>query len=107
VSLILVILLSIYFFKKKKSIAKFFLYGCLIVIIFGLIVAFTFDKSFILFHIISFNNDLWLLNPEADLLINIFPESFFLNNFILVIGLSIIELFVGYIISSRVNHPFS
>lgn len=107
VSLILVILLSIYFFKKKKSIAKFFLYGCLIVIIFGLIVAFTFDKSFILFHIISFNNDLWLLNPETDLLINIFPESFFLNNFILVIGLSIIELFVGYIISSRVNHPFS
>lgn len=107
VSLILVILLSIYFFKKKKSIAKFFLYGGLLVIIFGLIVAFTFDKSFILFHIISFNNDLWLLNPETDLLINIFPESFFLNNFVLVIGLSIIELFVGYIISSRVNHPFS
>ena len=47
-SLILVILLSIYFFKKKRSIAKFFLYGCLIVIIFGLIVALTFDKSFIL-----------------------------------------------------------
>ncbi len=77
VSLILVILLSIYFFKRRKSIAKLFLYGRLIVIIFGLIVAFTFDKSFILFHIISFNNDLWLLNPETDLLINIFPESFF------------------------------
>lgn len=108
VSLILVILLSIYFFKKKKkSIAKFFLYGCLIVIIFGLIVALTFDKSFILFHIISFNNDLWLLNPETDLLINIFPESFFLNNFILVVMLSIIELFVGFLISSRVSRLYS
>jgi integral membrane protein (TIGR01906 family) len=103
-SLIVVILLSIYFFKKKKNIAKFFLYGGLLVIIFGLIVAITFDKSFLLFHIISFNNDLWLLNPETDLLINIFPEKFFLNNFILVIVLSIIELLVGYLIASRVTH---
>lgn len=103
-SLIVVILLSIYFFKKKKNIAKFFLYGGLLVIIFGLIVAITFDKSFLLFHIISFNNDLWLLNPETDLLINIFPEKFFLNNFILVIVLSIIELLVGYLIASRSNH---
>ncbi len=104
VSLIVVILLSIYFFKKKKNIAKFFLYSGLLIIIFGLIVAFTFDKSFLLFHIISFNNDLWLLDPETDLLINIFPEKFFLNSFILVVVLSIIELFVGFLIVSRVTH---
>ncbi len=38
-----------------------------------------FTKYFIIFHKIFFQNDLWILNPETDLLINIVPEPFFMD----------------------------
>lgn len=98
ISLVITILLSAYFIKKRKRIEKFFLIGILSILIFGIVVLLTFEKSFILFHIISFDNDLWLLNPETDLLINIFQEDFFVHSFIKVILFSIIELVVVFFI---------
>lgn len=38
-----------------------------------------FTRGFTQFHQIFFSNDLWLLDPETDLLINILPEGFFLD----------------------------
>lgn len=38
-----------------------------------------FTKYFTMFHQIFFNNDLWLLDPATDLLINILPEGFFID----------------------------
>ena len=43
------------------------------------IIATDFNKYFIIFHHIFFNNDLWMLNPDTDLLINIVPEPFFMD----------------------------
>lgn len=41
------------------------------------VIASDFDKYFIIFHHIFFDNDLWILDPSTDLLINIVPEGFF------------------------------
>lgn len=38
-----------------------------------------FTKYFTLFHRIFFDNDLWILDPDTDLLINIVPEPFFID----------------------------
>lgn len=38
-----------------------------------------FTKYFIMFHHIFFDNDLWILDPAADMLINIVPEGFFMD----------------------------
>ena len=38
-----------------------------------------FSGLFVLFHRISFTNDLWLLNPATDLLIRLMPTSFFIT----------------------------
>jgi integral membrane protein (TIGR01906 family) len=38
-----------------------------------------FTKYFTLFHEMFFNNDLWLLDPKTDLMINILPEGFFVD----------------------------
>lgn len=38
-----------------------------------------FSKYFIVFHHIFFDNDLWLLDPRTDMLINIVPEPFFMD----------------------------
>ena len=43
------------------------------------IISTNFSKYFIVFHKIFFNNDLWMLNPSTDLLINIVPEPFFMD----------------------------
>lgn len=41
------------------------------------IISTNFSKYFIMFHHIFFTNDLWILNPQTDMLINIVPEGFF------------------------------
>ena len=38
-----------------------------------------FDSLFILFHKLAFTNDLWLLNPQTDLLIRLMPIQFFIS----------------------------
>lgn len=43
------------------------------------IISTDFTKYFILFHKIFFTNDLWILDPATDLLINIVPEPFFMD----------------------------
>ena len=45
--------------------------------IFALWAAVDFSSAFNFFHRILFTNDLWLLNPETDLLIRICPSSMF------------------------------
>lgn len=43
------------------------------------IISTDFTKYFIIFHKIFFTNDLWLLDPRTDRLINIVPEPFFMD----------------------------
>lgn len=43
------------------------------------IISTDFSKYFIVFHHIFFNNDLWVLDPRTDMLINIVPEPFFMD----------------------------
>ena len=38
-----------------------------------------FNSLFVLFHRIAFTNDLWLLNPQTDLLIRLMPIEFFIS----------------------------
>ncbi|WP_099468593.1 TIGR01906 family membrane protein [Konateibacter massiliensis] len=42
-------------------------------------VANNFSEVFVQFHHIFFDNDLWLLDPATDLMINILPEGFFFD----------------------------
>ena len=38
-----------------------------------------FDSAFTMMHHILFNNNYWLINPDIDPIINIFPESYFVT----------------------------
>lgn len=53
--------------------------GLLLVLLLGLafILATDFSNAFVTFHHIFFDNDLWILDPRVDMLINIVPEGFF------------------------------
>lgn len=57
-----------------------------------------FTKYFVIFHQIFFNNDLWLLDPRTDLLINIVPEPFFMDTaarIAITFGVSVLMVFVA------------
>ena len=68
------------------------------------IISSDFDKYFIKFHEIFFNNDLWMLNPETDKLIRLVPIGFFIDTALYVTLifaiLLIITIAISYLIFS-------
>ena len=50
-----------------------------------------FDRLFLAFHLISFSNDFWQLDPSRDYLIAMFPQGFFFDATMLIAGLTILE----------------
>lgn len=61
----------------------------------GLFAATDFSFAFVLFHKIFFRNDYWLIDPQIDPVINIFPEAYFSDLLILImIFLVIIHTFM-------------
>jgi len=76
------------------------LWGSLItvglMIILALWALFGFEQFFILFHLISFSNQYWMLDPARDYLIRLFPEGFFYDAALLGYGVIMFEaLFIG------------
>jgi integral membrane protein (TIGR01906 family) len=76
------------------------LWGSLItvglMIILALWAVFGFERFFILFHVVSFSNQYWMLDPARDYLIRLFPEGFFYDAALLGYGVVVFEaLLVG------------
>ncbi len=46
-----------------------------------------FNRYFVIFHLIFFDNDLWLLNPQTDTLIQMLPQPFFYNTAYKITGI--------------------
>ncbi len=72
-----------------------FNYG-IVGILIGMILV-DFSKYFVYFHLILFDNDLWILDPKTDLLIQMMPESFFVDMAIkigltYIIGVIVIQI---------------
>lgn len=57
-----------------------------------------FSKYFVVFHLIFFDNDLWILNPATDLLINIVPEPFFMDTAFRIAATFAIYVIVFFVI---------
>ena len=55
-----------------------------------------FQELFIIFHQIAFNNDLWILNPNEDYLLMMYPEDFFKDVAILILVTSFILNVIVY-----------
>ncbi len=73
-------LLIIFLYLNKKDLKKPLLYSGISLILIPIFLSLiNFNFIFIKFHEIFFTNDLWLLNPETDNLIKLFPKQFFIN----------------------------
>jgi integral membrane protein (TIGR01906 family) len=57
---------------------------------------FGFERFFILFHLVSFANEYWMLDPARDYLIRLFPEGFFYDATLFGFGAIMLEaLLIG------------
>ncbi len=67
-----------------------------LIVILGGMFALDFNTNFVKFHLLFFDNDLWILNPNTDILINIVPEAYFYGVIMLIVALviTLIALFM-------------
>ena len=110
-TLILSIAIIAYFIKigEKKLLGKYIFRGLFInwalLALLGILIYSDFNKYFTYFHYIFFTNDLWLLNPETDLLIQMLLEEFFYS-MATSIGVSFFTIVaiiqgIGYLLSRK------
>jgi len=84
VSMVAVLLLGaiLYWLRVLSKGARAYLCGSAVIFgllsIGGLLAALDFTHYFTLFHLLTFDNDLWLLNPATEYLIRMVPEPFFM-----------------------------
>lgn len=81
-AIVLLLLLGIYLYRANRALlAQALVGGCLLFFVLGavtgLLLAVRFDEMFVLFHEVFFGNDLWLLDPQESILINMVPQPFF------------------------------
>ena len=62
-----------------------------LVVLVGLLSFIGFDRLFLAFHIISFDNNLWQLDPSKDLLLVMFPEGFFFDATMWIVGSTVLQ----------------
>ena len=53
----------------------------------GLAMAVNWDKAFVIFHKIAFDNDYWIFDASTDPVITILPDTFFLHCAAMILGL--------------------
>jgi integral membrane protein (TIGR01906 family) len=62
----------------------------------GIMIAVDFSAFFTQFHLLSFANDLWQLNPATDYLLMMFPEGFWLDaTMFIAIGTGVMAIILG------------
>ena len=69
--------------RKREGIRDIFsdllitgLFSNILLITLGILLYFSFDRYFVYFHEIAFNNDYWILDPNKDFLIKLYPIKF-------------------------------
>jgi integral membrane protein (TIGR01906 family) len=78
-----------------------------LVLALGLGTLFDFNQVFLQFHLLSFANDLWQLDPTRDFMIMLFPWGFFYSAFLIWSLLTLIGALIlggaagGYLLSTR------
>lgn len=71
------------FHKVRAKFNKIFLWIGIFGIVLAILMLLNFDQFFVIFHEVLFRNSDWLFDPNKDPVINILPEDFFTQCFIL------------------------
>lgn len=115
ISLVIVTLSLVYLFiKDKKSIGRTLILSSItsivLIALLSILMYIDFHKYFTYFHEIFFSNDLWLLNPDTDILIQMLPIDFFYSIATKIASFFILELMVlitaGIMMNKKIRGKF-
>ncbi len=74
---------SLFWWRDHRRLGQGLFFGaCLtlaLMLALGLLIALDFDSFFLRFHLLSFTNDFWMLDPTTDYLIMMFPQDFWFD----------------------------
>lgn len=100
-ALSLIAAIAIIFYKSRKRDTSYLGVSSLTAIILpltvGLLLAIDFDKSFLIFHKLFFDNDYWIFDPVTDPIINILPSTFFLHCALVIIAFILLGSLILYL----------
>jgi integral membrane protein (TIGR01906 family) len=69
--------------QERRRLAKGLLFGggltLFLMAALGIMIAVNFNWFFVEFHLLSFSNDFWQLNPATDYLLMMFPDGFWFD----------------------------
>ena len=89
---IIFFLMYVMFYKKSITMSKsarigimIFVVGIVPLLLLAVLMSVDFYKYFTIFHEIFFDNDYWLLDPNVDRLINMYPQDFFSDTAFLIL----------------------
>jgi integral membrane protein (TIGR01906 family) len=95
--------------KAKKNDIKYLLVSSITAVvlptILALLLSIDFDRTFVLFHKLFFNNDYWLFDPTKDPVITILPDTFFMHCAIMIIFIVLLQslFFFGIYLRKKRN----
>ena len=103
---------GIWYMSRKKSYLFLKLTSILTVVIpviLGLFIASNWDRAFVMFHKLVFNNDYWIFDYNTDPVITILPDTFFLHCGILILAGVVFGSLICFILyrilkKKEVNH---
>lgn len=96
--------------KDKKSIGRVLILSSILsfalIFILFLLMNSDFNKYFTHFHEIFFTNDLWLLDPDTDVLIQMLPLDFFYSIATKISSIFIVELIIVTVLGLFLNKTY-
>ncbi len=111
ISLAYVVLFSLGFLFRRRvrplaGLARTWLWGgvlsAVLLLAIGMAMLFGFDQLFLQFHLVSFSNDLWMLDPATSYLIRMVPQEFFFDLAVWAAGLALAESVILAILGGTV-----
>lgn len=91
--------------QKKRGGKSYLKYTGVITIlipaVLGTAVAVNWDKAFVTFHKIAFDNDYWIFDPATDPVITILPDAFFLHCAVMILGLIVVGSVLCFVLYAR------
>lgn len=81
-------------YHSKRHTWKFLKYTAVITVaipaLIAVFIGLCWDKVFVIFHKLFFNNDYWIFSPDTDPVINILPDTFFMHCATMIISIIIL-----------------
>lgn len=108
IGLVVAVVLGMWLWRRHRS-SGYLTAGAIIAlatpVLLAIPLAIDFDRAFVVFHQIAFDNELWIFDPRTDPIINYLPQALFMRNafaiLVLMLMMSIIAMVLGSFLRRR------